>query len=163
MAGSDTLKEQREYGWQYFQLHAGQRMSLFNFFVLISALLTTGLGGALGKGMDYEWIGLGLGLSLVLMSFVFWQLDQRVRYLIKHAEEALRTLEKDWLNTEGLHEDIALFVREETKAGDLVKNRCSWPWSWHLHYSTCFALVYIVFGAFGVLGAIWSIVKLVQN
>ena len=44
-----TLREQREYAWNYFELHAKQRMSLFNYFVLIAALLTAGLAGSFSK------------------------------------------------------------------------------------------------------------------
>jgi len=37
---SDKKEEQMEYAWNYFQLHAGQRMASFNFFVVIAALLS---------------------------------------------------------------------------------------------------------------------------
>jgi hypothetical protein len=47
MSTEVTLKEQRDYAWSYFQLHANQRMTSFNFFVVIAALLTTGLARSL--------------------------------------------------------------------------------------------------------------------
>ena len=38
-------KELQEYAWQYFALHASQRMSLFNFFVASSSVVTAALCG----------------------------------------------------------------------------------------------------------------------
>ncbi|GAI69928.1 unnamed protein product, partial [marine sediment metagenome] len=33
-----TLRDHREYAWNYFELHARQRMAVFNYFVIIAAL-----------------------------------------------------------------------------------------------------------------------------
>jgi hypothetical protein len=38
-------------------------------------------------------LGSGLGLLLMLVSFVFWKLDQHTSFLIKHAETAIIDLE----------------------------------------------------------------------
>jgi hypothetical protein len=51
MSSNASLKEQRDYVWAYFQLHANQRISSFNFFV-IAALLTTGLAGTVKSDFD---------------------------------------------------------------------------------------------------------------
>ena len=61
MSNSVELKDQMEYVWNYFKLHAGQRMSLFNFFVVMSALLTGGLVRSLNNDFEYPFIGLVLG------------------------------------------------------------------------------------------------------
>src|SRR5690349_3082540 len=93
MSGA-TLKEQRDYAWSYFQLHANQRMTSFNFFVVIAALLTTGLARSLENDFKYHFVGVCLGFSLMITAFIFWKLDQRVRHLIKHAEAALKDIER---------------------------------------------------------------------
>ena len=87
------MKEQRDYAWSYFQLHANQRMTSFNFFVVIAALLTTGLARTFAKGFEYHFVGVCLGIGLMAIAFLFWKLDQRVRHLIKHAESILKQLE----------------------------------------------------------------------
>jgi len=106
-------------------------------------------------------------VALVLISFVFCKLDQRVRYLIKRAEGALKTLEEDWKNrdpnTDG-HQ--ALFSAEEADTKELRtqlrEKYPSRPWLWHMTYYECFCLVYVVFGVIGMLGAILSIVGLLN-
>ena len=66
MPENTRMKEKREYAWNYFELHARQRMAVFNYFVLIAALLTAGLAGSLSKVDGYHLMSLGLGFSLVL-------------------------------------------------------------------------------------------------
>lgn len=43
LSARDTL----EHAWRYFALHAGQRMSLFNYFVLCFAFVSAGLAGCI--------------------------------------------------------------------------------------------------------------------
>jgi hypothetical protein len=102
-----------------------------------------------------------LGMSLVIITFIFWKLDQRARYLIKHAEDALKQIERDWLpegsNSIGSH--VALFSAEEEQT-DAIRLNQSWkPWKWHLSYADCFGFVYLVFGALGLLGGFVSVLK----
>jgi hypothetical protein len=160
MATSASLKEQRDYAWSYFQLHANQRISSFNFFVVIAALLTTGLAGTLKMDFEYHYLGVILALSLIVISFIFWKMDQRVRFLIKHAEEALKSIEKEWMsNADFIGPELALFRGEEEKTKS-VRSPGSWnPVQWHLLYSECFSAVYLVFGALGTIGGIAAVVK----
>jgi hypothetical protein len=74
MSSEVTLKEQRDYAWSYFQLHANQRMTSFNFFVVIAALLTAGLARSLENDFKYYLVGLCLGISLMITSFIFGSL-----------------------------------------------------------------------------------------
>src|SRR5262249_4702094 len=160
MSAHDTLKEQRDYAWAYFQLHANQRMSSFNFFVVIAALLTTGLATTLKSDFTHHYVGVVLALSLFVISFVFWKMDQRVRYLIKHAEEALKAIEEKWMSNEDfIGPNLALFRTEEEKT-DSIRELGSWkPWQWHLSYAACFEAVYLVFGVLAVVGGIAAVIK----
>lgn len=159
MASHDSLKEQRDYAWSYFQLHANQGMSSFNFFVVIAALLTTGAAATLKNDFERHYVGVVLALSLVGVSFIFWKMDQRVRYLIKHAEKALKALEEEWITHEGCVGEIALFQTEEVKT-DRSRGLRSWKfWQWHLSYAKCFGLVYLLFGLLGLVGCIAAILK----
>lgn len=164
MSNSLELKDQMEYAWNYFKLHAGQRMSLFNFFVVMSALLTGGLVRSLNNDFEYPFIGLVLGLGLIVVSFIFWKLDQRVRYLIKLAETALKKIESCLLAEEESKDNpLALFSAEENKTEKLQKGT-SWKfWKLHMHYSKCFELVYIAFAAIGFIGMILAIWRLIVH
>lgn len=164
MSNSPNLKDQTEYAWNYFQLHAGQRMSLFNFFVVISALLTGGLATSMSNDNEFEHalIGILLGSGLMIVSFVFWKLDQRVRYLIKHAETTLKRIERCLLpEDESQDNSSALFSAEERQTEKLPKVS-SWKfWKLHMHYSECFKLMYITFAAIGFFGMILAIWRLI--
>ena len=35
------------HAWAYFQLHAAQRITIFNYFVVLSGILATGLAAAI--------------------------------------------------------------------------------------------------------------------
>ncbi|MFC1528517.1 hypothetical protein ACFL5B_01265 [Candidatus Latescibacterota bacterium] len=155
------LKDHREYAWNYFQLHANQRMTTFNFFVVIATLLSAGLAGTFKKDYEYEFIGVVLGLDMAIISFVFWKLDQRVRYLIKHAESALKEIERQSVivTHQDVNQNVSLFSSEEKKTAD-IRSQHGWlPWRRHMSYSECFGSVYFVFGILGALGTAASIIR----
>jgi len=156
MPQDDMQREAREHAWHYFQLHAGQRMSIFNFFVVMSTLFTTALATTFTEEFNYPHIGMIFGVDLVVTSFLFWKLDQRVRFLIKVAETALTTIESHW----GKQKDtsispLTLFSAEKAET-ERKRAESSWwrPRSWHLKYSECFAAAYVVFAAIGITGFI---------
>lgn len=151
--------ESREYAWKYFQLHAGQRMSIFNFFVLISAILTAGLAGALQKNGECQFIKIALSVGLLFVSFSFWKLDQRVRFLVKHAECILKKIETESVNKGENSEGISLFTQEEIKTQYLSNNR-KWfcPFCCHLSYSKCFGIIYFIFAALGIIGIVLAFI-----
>jgi hypothetical protein len=78
-------------------------------------------------------------------------MDQRVQYLIKHAESALKAIEDQW-HSEGAARAVLLFHTEEAKT-DKARKAARWPWHWHLSYAHCFGAVYWLFGILGIVGA----------
>lgn len=83
----------RDHAWRYFEVHAGQRMMMFNFFIVLSSLITAGIGSTLQGPPRFAILGALLGLMLILLSFVFWKLDQRAAFLVKHSEAASNEIE----------------------------------------------------------------------
>lgn len=67
---------------------------MFNFFVVLSGLVTAGLGATVQGSPRMAVLGMLLGFVLMLLSFVFWKLDQRSSFLVKHAEDAAIEIEK---------------------------------------------------------------------
>lgn len=103
----------RDHAWRYFDVHAGQRMAMFNFFIVLSGLILTGIAGSLQAGPKIAVIGIFLGLLLALLAFVFWKIDQRAAFLVKHAEEAQAAIESMLLP-----DKARLFSKEpEVRAG----------------------------------------------
>ncbi|HYJ92297.1 MAG TPA: hypothetical protein VEV84_13385 [Pyrinomonadaceae bacterium] len=81
----------RQQAWDYFAIHASQRLTTFNFYLVIATLLTTGILASFQKQYEIRFAGIVLGLLLLIFSFVFWKLDQRNKHLIRHAEKALHS------------------------------------------------------------------------
>lgn len=153
-----TLHEQREYAWEYFKVHAQQRMSLFNFFVVFSSLATTGLVTTLQDKAQAHLVGIALGVLLVLISFVFSKLDQRVAFLIKHAESAVKLIESKFSHEDSEGESpFALVTAEEAFTQERRNRARYWPWQRHLTYSNCFQLAFWTFGVIGTAGMLLSL------
>jgi len=150
------FQEQRKYAWDYFQLHAEQRMRSFNFFVVIAAILSTGIVGIIKKDIEFHFVGVVLGFCLVIIPFIFWKLDQRARFLIKHAEDILKEIEKALLSEieEKYSETITLFLSEERKTIQAKNSKKTHTWNPAMSYSNCFCCVYLVFGILGLLSCI---------
>lgn len=106
---TDDDKNQRtlDHAWRYFELHAQQRMTVFNFFLAISGLISAGVGVCLQQGTKFSTLASLLGIFLTMVSFIFWKLDQRVSEMIKPAESTLCQVEAA-TGTDG----ILIFTRD---------------------------------------------------
>ena len=108
--------EFRRYAWDYFQFHATQRLSTFNFFVVLSVLLMSAAMTTFQEKFFLPCAGGFLGLILATLSFVFWKMDQRNQQLLKNGTEALMHLDRTALyNQANPHEihPLDLFRRDE--------------------------------------------------
>ncbi len=94
---ADAWERSRDHAWRYFEIHAGQRMSMFNFFIVLAGFALAGIGATLQASQALSVIGIALGILLSLLSFVFWKLDQRAAFLVKHSETALKEIEEKLL------------------------------------------------------------------
>ncbi len=129
------------HAWAYFNLHAGQRITIFNYFVVFSGILTTGLAAAIQAPPRLATVGVALGLLLCLLSFLFWQLDRRTSFLIKHAEDAIK-----------LQEPVGarLMTEEVVKTANAKKGEGLWT------YGKVFRSIFLVMAIVGLAGAIVS-------
>src|SRR5580704_16155126 len=57
-----TTQVMLEHAWRYFALHANQRMSLFNFFLVLAGLISAGLAACLQRTGSFQLLGVALGL-----------------------------------------------------------------------------------------------------
>ena len=90
MSRDDYLRRQ---AWDYFALHAQQRLTTVNFYLVMATALTAGAVASFDESFRFPGLRLPTGLLLSLLSFAFWRLDFRNRELIKAAEAALRSFE----------------------------------------------------------------------
>jgi len=138
----------RKQAWDYFALHASQRLTVFNFYIVLSALTTTSYVASFKGGSDLEPVRVALAALLCFFAFVFWRLDQRTKRLIKVAERALKHFEK----SDPVDDVAKVFSQEETETGQ-KRNRF---WRWPLSYSDCFGIVFLAFFVTGILGLVFG-------
>jgi hypothetical protein len=87
---NDIAKQAREHAWNWFALHAAQRMQTFNFFLVATAFLIAGYASLLEK---HRGAAFGVALLGAWLTFWFHRLDARSRQLVKAGERALAALE----------------------------------------------------------------------
>lgn len=147
-------QEMLNYAWQYFVLHAGQRMSLFNFFLILNGIALAGLAACVQRGGALDLLGALLGLLIALIAFVFWKLDQRVAFLLKHAERALSEAELSMPIT-----SARLFSNERESTAAAQNRGSHWTRMWT--YGRAFRAVFAVTGIVGLVGSALNIVRMV--
>ena len=146
----------RQYAWDYFSLHASQRLTTFNFYLLICGLVIAGYVPAI-KDAEHNSIGLLLGMILTIISFVFWKLDDRNRQMIHNAEDALKRFEDDLLlpDEDKRPHVMKIFRYEEAQTAGLKRNKGLFKfWPTPFKYSTCFRSVFAIMALLGVILAI---------
>ena len=126
--------------WNHFQVHAGQRMTIFNFYVVFSSLLSGAILTALQAPNRHDFTLSVLGLGLVMISFVFWRLDERNRLLIHCSEDALKALEAEAWKDHPKAEIMRVFTYSDKRSSEKKV---------HLRYSACFRIVFVSFALFG--------------
>lgn len=148
-----------KYIWDYFQMHASQRLATFNFYIVLSTLLVTGLFTVLKGDFQIPYVGIILGFLLILFSFLFWKLDMRNQTFIKNAENALKYIENQkGLNcVKGEPHALMIFSREEYLTNLLQNRKSFWPWKKYYSYSKCFIIIFVCFGILGIFGTILAI------
>ncbi len=145
----------RDYAWDYFSLHADQRLKAFHFYIILSTAIIGGFSLLLKNGAFYKWMAV-FGLLLLFFSFIFWKLDNRTKQLVKSGEAALEFLDAQYAlpDQDGVPHVLRLFTREKM----LTAKHPLFPLSTgHFSYSRCFTWVFFMFS---FLGAITTIVCL---
>ncbi len=142
------------YAWGYFEVHAGQRLTTFRFYLIVATLLTTGLFATLQKDFKFPTVSLVLGALLIFFSFVFRKLDARNKQLVENGQNALRLIDDHSIpqrKDEPPHQ-LKLFARDDFETKPLREKVSFWNESNSYSYSSCFALVFFAFTLVGFAG-----------
>lgn len=83
----------RQYAWNWFALHAGQRLQMVNFWLVAVAFLAAAFVQA--RASHLTAIAVGVSLTGGVASMAFMRLDVRTRQLVRVAEDALMSIERD--------------------------------------------------------------------
>jgi hypothetical protein len=153
---AEERKDARGYAWGYFALHAGQRMNLFNFFLVLSGLILGAFPAVRGIAHGTRLVAL-LPTLLVLTAFTFWRLDERTRRLIKNAEAALRFLDNEWTVEAPVDSGphcLCLIARDDYLTN--MTKRKWWSRAVPTSYTDSFRLAYLMIGGVGIALAWWA-------
>ncbi len=87
----DVETKAQTYAWNWFALHAGQRLQLVNFWLVAVAFLASAYVQSRSSHMTA--IAFGVSVTGVVSSVAFMRLDVRTRQMVQVAENALRHFE----------------------------------------------------------------------
>ena len=97
-------RDQFEYAWRWFELHARQRVTMFNFFLLATGALANAYGLLLRGQLFWQAAAVtGIGIFVSGIAFL---LDVRNSFLVDIGENALKRAERTYLATESTGSDI---------------------------------------------------------
>lgn len=142
----------RKYAWDYFSVHASQRLTTFQFYVTLSTAMTAGYMLLMRNTGGFKWMAV-IGVLLFIFSITFWQLDRRNRELVKNGERALKHLDSLLALPDAIDgvSPLRLFNRDENGTSVGRKRRRS------LTYSYCFNIVFVSFGLVGILSIVHAL------
>ncbi|MBS7827421.1 hypothetical protein J7624_09725 [Wohlfahrtiimonas chitiniclastica] len=133
-----------EHAWKYFELHAGQRITLFNYFLFIMAGLGAAIGAVLQNIEKFLYIGVFVSIFTIIIAIIFWKLDQRTAFLVKQAENILKNLEKN--------SDIAVLLFSSEEANLTKYNATKYIFNKIITYGTIFRSIFFITGVIGIIG-----------
>lgn len=102
--------EARAYAWNWFSLHAGQRLQLVNFWLVAVAFLAAAF--VQSQINHLRPVAAGVAFVGAVASVAFQRLDVRTRQLSQVAEDALREFEAAWV-AQGSSDLVALVARSD--------------------------------------------------
>ncbi len=137
-------KDELDHAWRYFQLHAAQRITVFNFYVAASGLVIAGLIYSLRGGEETALYSVIAGIALVLLSVVFSMMDKRVKEMIKSSERTISRIETSSIEKP---EHRVMTVEQEEEAATHYSLFGNWT------YGQAFRRIFWVVGAFGLIGS----------
>ena len=143
-AAKSRSPEALKHAWDWFDLHAKQRMQTINFYIVLVGAIIAGSGAAI-KDEQYAFSAL-LGVVLVLVSALFFAMDRRARILVRVGEAALRQ-EEDALASATGNKSLSM-----VEASDRSSARS-------ITYGQIFYAMFVAFGLVGAAILTFSLVK----
>ena len=132
---------------KYFEIHAAQRLTVFNFYVAISGAILAAMAAIFQGPERYALVGVILGLLLTTISFLFSKLDSRTAFLVKHAESIIKQIESDYLP-----KHLSVFELEDARTSKARAER-RFPSKMYT-YGQIFHSLFWIFGVVGVAGTL---------
>jgi hypothetical protein len=136
-------KEASEYAWKWFQYHAAQRQTVFQFFLAIIGAVLAGYFALTHDG-NISPLSRLFGVLVLILSFLFWRLDCRGRRLVKIGERYLAQ-EEQRLAALLSSNEICFIANADADKGEYPSLIC-------VHsFRQIYRYIFILIGALGVL------------
>lgn len=146
----ETFKIQYQHAWNYFQLHAQQRLTLFKYYITLLTFLTAAAGFLYVKfpfrETTSEHAGIFIMILFILVTFIFWRLDWRNEKSLQKSRNAILKLEEKDLVFKEDDPQLKIFIADEDCC-DCNK------------YTLCFYAIFIT----GLLAAVFYIIFAMQS
>jgi hypothetical protein len=148
---SITDKDWLDLAWKHFQQHAQQRIQYFNYFVIFSTILSTGLVSTFQNNFQAPYLGIGIGLIQAYLAFIFWKIDERNRLLTKHGENIIKEIEANYETTG--NNSYKLFTSEVNETNKQKESNKNKFFLWH-HFShgKSYRIIFVTFFLIGIVG-----------
>lgn len=127
--------------WNYYELHANQRMKILELFIAIETVLFGVVATAISNNDFSDRI---ISLAISLIAFICFLLDKRTTDLIHQCRMAIRAIEDDYMNS--YKDGFKLFSEIKKKEGKL-------------NYSKVIRIIYLSIGLIGLILVIMSFFK----
>lgn len=124
--------------WKYFELHSNQRIQMMNFYLISITLFFTGLITLMNSNKEMKIYETGICVAIIFVTWIFYNLDKRTKYMIKRCENAIKSLEIAY--TQDFGSEIMIFTIDENEKG-----------AKELSYSDLFFLLYLFIVILAVL------------
>jgi hypothetical protein len=146
MDKNDLLKY-REFHWNYFSLHADQRLKTFNFYLVVAAVLISGFVNFLDRDKNVK-LACILPYLLTLISFIFWKLDLRTKQMISNSENAIKSIDDILIPNNGeIPNGLNIFRYDDY----MVSHEKKRFFKRHMSYSKSFNAIFFLFGIIGFI------------
>lgn len=154
---SITDKEWLDIAWKHFQQHAQQRIIYFNYFVVFSTILSSGLITTFQNNFQAPYLGICTGIVQIFLSFIFWKIDDRNKFLTQHAENVIKQIETDY-NT------YSLFNDEDVKTKELKESEKNRFYLFRqISHGKSYRIILIAFCIWGFIGVIISSINSISH
>jgi hypothetical protein len=133
--------------WNYFKLHANQRIILFRFYIIFFSLFAIVIGHLISEfhfvSIYQEFIVIVLSIVFILVTVIFWLLDNRNRYFIHNAEAYFKKYEEKFINDPAASTNR--FIDIENKASIFTQeNNDSRDGKCTFRHTACFRFIYLI-------------------
>ena len=143
---------QVDYLMRYFELHANQRMTTFNFYVVLAVLLVAAAANVMPANAN-SVLGTAICFTLMAVSYAFYRVDRRIVFMIKLAESQLIEIESDLKAADGLkYAPFSVEAAETTAFRSRKRRKKVGFFSDQMSYSQAFNFLFMLFGVLGFTG-----------